>query len=252
MLEDIAVLTGGTFLSEDLGIKLENVEFSELGQAEKVVIDKDDTTIVQGAGTKEAITGRISQIRNEIETTDSDYDQEKLQERLAKLAGGVAIIQVGAPTETELKEKKHRFEDALSSARSGIEEGIVPGGGVVLLRAAKVLDELKAANDDEAVGMKIVQRALEEPLRQIANNAGWEGSVVVQKVATSRGQNFGFDALNEEYCDMMKSGWTDPAKVVRCALENAGSIGGLLLTTEAIIAEVPEEEKPAPMPPPEY
>ncbi len=252
MLEDIAVLTGGTFLSEDLGIKLENVEFSELGQAEKVVIDKDDTTIVQGVGTKEAITGRISQIRNEIETTDSDYDQEKLQERLAKLAGGVAIIQVGAPTETELKEKKHRFEDALSSARSGIEEGIVPGGGVVLLRAAKVLDELKAANDDEAVGMKIVQRALEEPLRQIANNAGWEGSVVVQKVATSRGQNFGFDALNEDYCDMMKSGWTDPAKVVRCALENAGSIGGLLLTTEAIIAEVPEEEKPAPMPPPEY
>ncbi len=252
MLEDIAVLTGGTFLSEDLGIKLENVEFSELGEAEKVVIDKDDTTIVQGVGTKEAITGRISQIRNEIETTDSDYDQEKLQERLAKLAGGVAIIQVGAPTETELKEKKHRFEDALSSARSGIEEGIVPGGGVVLLRAAKVLDELKAANDDEAVGMKIVQRALEEPLRQIANNAGWEGSVVVQKVATSRGQNFGFDALNEDYCDMMKSGWTDPAKVVRCALENAASIGGLLLTTEAIIAEVPEEEKPAPMPPPEY
>jgi chaperonin GroEL len=252
MLEDIAVLTNGTFLSEDLGIKLENVEFGELGQAEKVVIDKDTTTIVQGAGTKEAITGRISQIRNEILTTDSDYDKEKLQERLAKLAGGVAIIQVGAATETELKEKKHRFEDALSSARSGIEEGIVPGGGVALLRAAKVLDKLKPNSDDEAVGVAIVRRALEEPLRQIANNAGHEGSVVVQKVASSRAQGLGFDALNEVYCDMMKSGWTDPAKVVRCSLENAASIGGLLLTTEALIAEIPEDAPPAPGGPPEY
>ncbi|MGD8240790.1 MAG: chaperonin GroEL [Armatimonadota bacterium] len=252
MLADIGVLTDGTFLSEDLGIKLENVEFGELGQAEKVVIDKDNTTIVQGAGSKEAISGRISQIRNEIETTDSDYDREKLQERLAKLAGGVAVIKVGAATETELKEKKHRFEDALSSARSAIEEGILPGGGVALLRATKSLDELKAADDDEAVGVNIVRRALEEPLRQIANNAGWEGSVVVQKVNSSRSQNFGLDALNEEYCDMLKAGWTDPAKVVRCALENAGSIGGLLLTTEALVAEIPEDEPPPAAPPPEY
>jgi len=252
MLEDIAVLTNGTFLSEDLGIKLENTEFTELGQAEKIVIDKDNTTIVQGAGSKEGISGRISQIRNEIGTTDSDYDREKLQERLAKLAGGVAVIQVGAATETELKEKKHRFEDALSSARSGIEEGIVPGGGVALLRAAKVLDAIKPKDEDEAVGIRIVRRALEEPIRQISNNAGWEGSVVVEKVASRRTQNYGFDALNEEYCDMMKAGWTDPAKVVRCALENAGSIGGLLLTTEALIAELPEETPPPAAPPPEY
>ncbi len=252
MLGDIATLTGGTFLSEDLGIKLENVELPELGKAQKVVVTKDDTTIVQGAGTKEAIAGRIAQIRKQIEDTDSDYDREKLQERLAKLAGGVAVIKVGAATETELKEKKHRFEDALSAARSGLEEGIVPGGGVALLRAARCLDGLKV-DGDELIGVKLVQRALEEPLRQIADNAGWEGSVVAQEVAGAKSYNRGFDALEEQYTDMIKTGIIDPVKVVRSALENAASIGSLLLTTEALVAEIPEEEKaPPPGGPPEY
>ncbi|MFQ6130949.1 MAG: chaperonin GroEL [Armatimonadota bacterium] len=248
MLGDIATLTGGTYLSEDLGIKLENVELSELGQAQKVVVTKDECTIVQGAGTKEAIAGRIAQIRNQIEETDSDYDREKLQERLAKLAGGVAVIKVGAATETELKEKKHRFEDALSSARSGLEEGMVAGGGVALLRAARCLDDVKAEGD-ELVGVKIVQKALEEPLRQIAANAGWEGSVVVQEVARGKSQSRGFDARKEEYTDMVKAGITDPVKVVRSALENAASIASLLLTTEALVAEIPEEETAPPGPP---
>jgi len=248
MLGDIATLTGGTYLSEDLGIKLENVELPELGKAQKVVVTKDDCTIVQGAGSKEAITGRIAQIRKQIEETDSDYDREKLQERLAKLAGGVAVIKVGAATETELKEKKHRFEDALSSARSGLEEGMVAGGGVALLRSARCLGDLKAEGD-ELVGIKIVQKALEEPLRQIADNAGWEGSVVVQEVTSSKSQNRGFDALREEYADMVKAGITDPVKVVRSSLENAASIGSLLLTTEVLVADIPEEEKAPPGPP---
>ncbi len=252
MLQDIATLTNGTFLSEDLGIKLENLQLTELGQAKKVVVTKDDTTIIEGAGSEEAINGRIAQIKQQIETTDSDYDREKLQERLAKLAGGVAVIKVGAATETELKERKHRFEDALSSARSGIEEGVVPGGGVTLLRAAACLDELEADSEDEAAGIAIVKRALEEPLRQIADNAGHEGSIVVEKVRASKNDRFGFDALREEYTDLVKAGITDPAKVVRSALENAASIGALVLTTEALVAELPEEEKTPPTPPPEY
>jgi len=247
MLEDIAILTGGTYVSEDLGIKLEGLDMTLLGTAERVIVTKDDTTIVEGAGGKDAIQGRINQIRAEIETTDSDYDREKLQERLAKLAGGVAVIKVGAATETELKEKKHRFEDALSAARSAIEEGVVPGGGVALLRAIPALDKLKA-EADEAVGVKIVRRALSEPLRRIAENAGYEGSVVAEKVAASKQDRFGFDALREEYGDMVKAGITDPLKVVRCALENAASIASLVLTTEVLVAETPEDKPPA-MPP---
>ncbi len=248
MLGDIATLTGGTFISEDLGIKLENVELSELGRANRVTVTKDDTTIVEGAGSKEAIAGRIAQIRTQIEETDSDYDREKLQERLAKLAGGVAVIKVGAATETELKEKKHRFEDALSATRAAIEEGIVPGGGRTLLVAADELDGIEA-DGDEAVGIQIVKRALEEPLRWIAQNAGWEGSVVVQEVTKSRSKKRGFDALAEEYADLMERGIVDPAKVCRSAVENACSIGAMVLTTEALVAEIPEEEKTPPMPP---
>ena len=251
MLEDIGILTAGTYFSEDLGFKLENVELDQLGQAERMIVTKDETTIVEGAGKKDAIQGRIAQIKAEIETTDSDYDREKLQERLAKLAGGVAVIKVGAATEVELKEKKHRFEDALSSARSGIEEGVVPGGGVALLRAAKVLDDVaKAETDpDVAAGVKIVQRALEEPLRRIAENAGYEGSVVADKVRHSKSFNYGLDALREEYGDLAKAGIIDPAKVVRAALENAGSVGSLILTTETLVADKPEEEKPPAGPP---
>ncbi len=244
MLGDIAVLTGGTFITEDLGLKLENIELEQLGRARKIVIDKDKTTIVEGLGDVSAIQGRVNQIKNQIEQTDSDYDREKLQERLAKLAGGVAEIQVGAATETELKELKHRFEDALNSARAAIEEGIVPGGGVALLRAQEALASVETDGDDERTGVEIVRRAVEEPLRQIANNAGHEGSVVVQKVRESE-FNVGFNALTETYEDIIAAGVYDPVKTTRTALENAASIAAMILTTEAIIADKPEEEAPA-------
>ncbi len=244
-LEDIAILTGGTFISEDLGLKLDSVTLEELGRAERVVITKDDTTIINGAGGDDEISARIAQIRREIEDTDSDYDREKLEERLAKLAGGVAVIKVGAATEVELKELKHRFEDALSAARSGIEEGIVAGGGVVLARASQALADLEVDGADEQTGVQIVKNALVEPLKQIAENAGFEGSVVLQDVLENDDPNFGFNALTEEYGDLTSDGVVDPAKVVRCTLENAASIGALVLTTEAVIAEIPEE-KPAP------
>jgi chaperonin GroEL len=252
MLEDIAILTGGTFLSEELGVKLENVTLDMLGRARKVVVTKDDTTIVEGAGSKEAIQGRIAQIKRQIEETESDYDREKLQERLAKLSGGVAVIKVGAPTETEMKEKKHRFEDALNATRAAVEEGIVSGGGVTYLHLIPVLNELEKelTDPDEKIGVRIVKRALEEPLRQIAENAGWEGSVVVEKVRQFEPKTVngdvhfvGFDALKEEFVDMVERGIVDPVKVVRCALENAASIAAMLLTTEAVVAEKPEEEK---------
>jgi len=250
-LEDIAILTGGTFISEDLGIKLENVTLDDLGRAKKVVVDKDDTTIIEGAGSEEAIRGRIEQIRKEIETTDSDYDREKLEERLAKLAGGVAVIKVGAATETELKELKHRFEDALSAARSALEEGIVPGGGVALLRAQEVLDPLidEEQDDDVKAGLQIVRRALAEPLKRIAENAGYEGSIVAERVLAEENFNYGFNALTEQYEDLVASGVIDPAKVVRCALENAASIAGLVLTTETLVAEMPKKEEKTPSPP---
>ncbi len=248
-LEDIAILTSGTFISEDLGLKLESVTLEELGRAERVVITKDDTTLISGAGSDDEISARIAQIRREIEDTDSDYDREKLEERLAKLAGGVAVIKVGAATEVELKELKHRFEDALSAARSGIEEGIVAGGGVVLARASQVLDDLEVDGVDEQTGVQIVKKALVEPLKQIAENAGFEGSVVLQEVLENDDPNFGFNALTEEYGELTSDGVVDPAKVVRCALENAASIGALVLTTEAVIAAVPEEKHaPAGMP----
>lgn len=239
MLEDIAILTGGTFLSEELGVKLENVTLDMLGRARKVVVTKDDTTIVEGAGSKEAIQGRIAQIKKQIEETESDYDREKLQERLAKLSGGVAVIKVGAPTETEMKEKKHRFEDALNATRAAVEEGIVSGGGVTYIHLTSVLDELEKelTDPDERIGVRIVKRALEEPLRQIAENAGWEGSVVVEKVKQFEPKKvngdvhfIGFDALREEFVDMVERGIVDPVKVVRSALENAASIAAMLLT----------------------
>ena len=246
-LEDLAVLTGGRFLSEDLGIKLDAVQLEDLGQAERIVVNKDDTTIIQGAGSEEEIDARVAQIRREISNTDSDYDREKLEERLAKLAGGVAVIKVGAATETELKELQHRFEDALSSARSAIEEGVVPGGGVMLARASKMLDKARDRVRGEAkVGVEIVQRALTEPLRQIATNAGYEGSVVVNRVLSEDSFAFGFNALSEEYEDMVEAGVIDPAKVVRSTIENAASIGGLLLTTEALVAQIPEPEPAMP------
>lgn len=245
MLEDIAILTGGKFISEDLGIKLENVDFSMLGTCSKVVVGKEETTLIEGAGTHEAVTGRINQIRRQIEETESSYDKEKLQERLAKLAGGVAVIKVGAATETELKEKKHRFEDALSATRAAVEEGIVPGGGVSYLRAIPALDNL-GENDDERHGVAIVRRALEEPLRQIADNAGLEGSVVVEKVK-SLPERHGFNALTEDYEDLVKAGIVDPVKVARSALQNAASIAAMILTTETLVAEKPEKKKtPAP------
>jgi chaperonin GroEL len=250
-LEDIAILTGGTFISEDLGLKLDSVELEQMGQAERVVVGKDDTTIINGAGAQADIAGRISQIRKEIETTDSNYDREKLEERLAKLAGGVAVIKVGAATETELKELKHRFEDALSSARSGLEEGIVPGGGVALLRASKALDNL-SVDGDETVGVQIVKRALSEPCRQIAANAGLEGSVVCEQILSKSSVKYGFNAMTEEYEDLVKAGVVDPTKVVRSALENASSIGSLVLTTEALVAEVPQKEAPAAPQMPDY
>ncbi len=242
MLEDIAILTNGKFLSEDLGFKLENVDLSMLGSAAKVMITKEETTIVEGAGSKEAVQGRIAQIRKAIDETDSSYDKEKLQERLAKLAGGVAVIKVGAATETELKEKKHRFEDALSATRAAVEEGIVAGGGTTLIDILPALDKLEAREQDERTGIGIVRRALEEPLRTIANNAGLEGSVVVEKVKSlPKGQ--GLDASTEQYVDLVKAGIVDPVKVTRSALENAASIAGLLLTTEALVAEKPEKKE---------
>ncbi|HVK02810.1 MAG TPA: chaperonin GroEL [Armatimonadaceae bacterium] len=244
MMEDIAVLTGGQFVSEDLGVKLESVTEDMLGQAKKVTITKEDTTLVEGAGTVESVQGRIKQIKAQIETTDSSYDREKLQERLAKLAGGVAVIQVGAATETELKEKKHRFEDALSATRAAVEEGIVPGGGVALINIIPNLDSVQTDDKDEEVGVQIVRRALEEPLRQIAENAGLEGSVVVNKVKSlPKGQ--GFNALTEEYGDMMAYGVIDPVKVSRSALSNAASIASMILTTETLVAEKPEKKAAA-------
>ena len=249
MLKDIAILTGGTVISEELGLKLDKVTVNELGKARTVKITKEETTIVDGAGKKEEIKGRIEQIKRQIEDTDSDFDREKLQERLAKLSGGVAVIQVGAATETELKEKKHRMEDAVSTARSAVEEGMLPGGGAALVHAIKSLETKSNGHpSDEQVGMNIVRRALEEPLRQIAENAGHEGSVVVQKVKSLEA-NHGFDAITGEYGDMFKKGIVDPLKVTRSALENAASIAALLLTTETLVSEKPEEKKNGAMPP---
>jgi chaperonin GroEL len=241
MLEDIGVLTGGRVITEDIGVKLETVGLDWLGEAQKVVIDKDNTTIVEGKGKSSDIQARIKQIRAQIDETTSDYDREKLQERLAKMVGGVALIKVGAATETELKEKKARVEDAMHATKAAVEEGILPGGGVALLRCQKALEALKVEGDLQ-IGVNIVKRALEEPMRQIACNAGWEGSIVVEKVKEMK-QDMGFNALNEKYEDMIKSGILDPTKVVRIALQNASSIAGLLLTTEGLVAELPEEEK---------
>ena len=249
MLEDIAILTGGRVLSEDAGFKLENATTADLGEAKRITIDKDNTTIVEGAGERADIQGRVGQIRRQIDETTSDYDREKLQERLAKLAGGVAVINVGAATETEMKEKKARVEDALHATRAAVEEGIVPGGGVALIRAAAGLDEAREnVPGDEKTGVDIVRRALEEPLRQIADNAGVEGALVVQKVAAGEG-NLGYNADTDSYEDMIKAGVPDPTKVTRSALENAASISSLLLTTEALVADIPEPEPPAPAPP---
>ena len=249
MLEDIAVLTGGRVISEDAGFKLENAATTDLGKAKRVTIDKDDTTIVEGGGNTGDIKGRINQIKKQVENSTSDYDKEKLQERLAKLAGGVAVLKIGAATEIEMKEKKARVEDALHATRAAVEEGIVPGGGVAFIRCLKMLDGLKLKGD-EKIGAEIVRRALEEPLRQIANNAGHEGSIVVQKVKESNDTNFGFNAETEEYGDMIKDGVIDPTKVTRVALENAGSVAGLLLMTETTIVDKPEPEKPMPAMPP--
>ena len=248
MLEDIAILSGGKVITEDIGVKLENVGIDWLGNAKKVVIDKDNTTIVEGGGKKDDVQARIKQIRTQIEDTTSDYDKEKLQERLAKMVGGVALIKVGAATETELKEKKARVEDAMHATKAAVEEGVVPGGGVALLRCQKVLEGLKL-EDDMAIGVNIIKRALEEPLRQIANNAGHEGSITVEK-AKDREQNVGFNALTEEFEDLVKSGVLDPKKVVRIALQNAASIAGILLTTEGLVSDIPEEEKGPKYPPP--
>jgi chaperonin GroEL len=244
MLEDIAILTGGKAITEDLGIKLENIQVEDLGKAKKVTIDKDNTTIVEGAGKATAIEGRVKQIRTQIEETTSDYDKEKLQERLAKLVGGVAQIKVGAATETELKEKKARVEDAMHATRAAVEEGIVPGGGVALLRCIPALEKIRAEGD-EAIGVNIVKRALEEPLRQIAQNAGYEGAVVVGRIGESKDEQFGFNAETAEYGDLVKMGVIDPAKVTRLALQNAASVAALMLTTEALVAEIKEEEKKA-------
>jgi chaperonin GroEL len=248
MLEDIGILTGGQMISEDLGIKLENVKLGDLGGAKRVNIDKDNTTIVDGAGTTEDLEGRVKQIRVQIDETTSDYDREKLQERLAKLIGGVAVINVGAATETEMKEKKARVEDALNATRAAVEEGIVPGGGVAYLRCLAALDKMKLEGDRQ-VGVGIVKRALEEPIRQIANNAGHEGSVVVERVKAEKGA-YGFDADKEEYADLIKAGIIDPTKVVRFALQNAASVASLLITTEAMVAEKPEKKAEAPPMPP--
>ena len=241
MLEDIAILTGGRCITEDLGIKLENIPLEDLGSAKSVIVDKENSTIVEGAGKSSDIQGRVNQIRRQIEETTSDYDREKLQERLAKLAGGVAVINVGAATETEMKEKKARVEDALHATRAAVEEGIVPGGGVALLRTLPAIEKCEGANDDENIGISIVKRAVEEPLRALAANAGEEGSLIVQEVKRSKG-SMGYNVATGEYCDLLKAGVVDPKKVTRTALQNAGSIAGLLLTTEALITEIPEKE----------
>ncbi|MGH9933218.1 MAG: chaperonin GroEL [Pyrinomonadaceae bacterium] len=251
MLEDIAILTGGKVISEDLGIKLENVKIEDLGRAKKITIDKDNTTIVEGAGKQSDIEGRVKTLRAQIEETSSDYDREKLQERLAKLVGGVAVIKVGAATETEMKEKKARVEDAMHATRAAVEEGIVPGGGVALVRAAKVLEKFLINKEgegdpDEQIGVNIVRRALEEPLRQIVQNAGKEGAVVVERVRSEKNESFGFNAQTEVYEDLVKAGVIDPAKVTRTALQNAASIAGLMLTTEAMVSELPDEDKGSP------
>jgi chaperonin GroEL len=248
MLEDLAILTGGKSLTEDLGIKLENVKIEDLGKAKKIVIDKDNTTIVEGAGKHQAIEGRVKQLRTQIDETTSDYDREKLQERLAKLVGGVAVIKVGAATETEMKEKKARVEDAMHATRAAVEEGIVPGGGVAFIRVIPALEKLKL-EADEQIGVNTVKRALEEPLRMIASNAGMEGAVVLGKVKESKDINYGFNAATDDYTDMIAAGILDPAKVTRTALQNAASISALMLTTEALVSEIPEEEK-APAGPP--
>ena len=246
MLEDIGILTGGKTIMEETGIKLDSVQLEDLGQASRIVIDKDNTTIVEGSGDKEAIQGRVKQLRAQVEETTSDYDREKLQERLAKLVGGVAVIKVGAATETEMKEKKARVEDAMHATRAAVEEGIVPGGGVALLRAADALLDLKTDDEDERIGIKIVRRSLEEPVRWIAQNAGQEGAIVVAKIRENSDPTFGFNAQDDTYGDMVAGGVIDPAKVTRTALQNAASIAGLMLTTEASVHEVPEKEKPAP------
>jgi len=245
MLQDIATLTGCKAITEDLGIKLENVQMSDLGQAKKITVDKDNTTIVEGKGKHSEIEGRVKEIRSQIDKTTSDYDREKLQERLAKLVGGVAVIKVGAATETEMKEKKARVEDAMHATRAAVEEGIVPGGGVALTRCVSALDKLKVEGDEQ-IGVNIVKRALQEPLRQIAENAGEEGAIVLGKINDSKDNNFGYNALTGEYEDLVKAGVLDPTKVVRTALQNAGSIASLMLTTEALVAEIPEEKKGAP------
>ena len=245
MLEDIAVLTAGKPIMEETGIKLENIRLEDTGRAKRITIDKDNTTIIEGAGGTKAIEGRVKQLRTQIEETTSDYDREKLQERLAKLVGGVAVIKVGAATETEMKEKKARVEDAMHATRAAVEEGIVPGGGVALLRAGLALDKLKLGGDEQT-GVNIVKRALEDPLRQIAQNAGHEGAIVAERVRSDKTPNFGFDAEKGEYSDLVKAGVIDPTKVVRYALQNASSIAALLLTTEALVAELPEKEKASP------
>jgi chaperonin GroEL len=251
MLEDIAILTGGQVISEELGFKLEDVKMDQLGRAKKIVIDKDNTTIVEGAGSAAAIEGRVKQLRTQIEETTSDYDREKLQERLAKLVGGVAVIKVGAATETEMKEKKARVEDAMHATRAAVEEGIVPGGGVALLRAIPALDKLKEkVAGDEKIGIEIVKRALEEPSRQIAQNAGHEGAIIVGKVRESKDEEYGFNAESDQYENLVKAGVLDPTKVTRLALQNAGSVAALMLTTEALVSEIPEEDKKAPPMPP--
>jgi chaperonin GroEL len=246
MLQDIATLTGGRVISEDMGAKLETARLEDLGTAKKITIDKDNTTIVDGAGKKEEVEARVKTIRRQIEETTSDYDREKLQERLAKLVGGVAVINVGAATEVEMKEKKQRVEDALNATRAAVEEGVVAGGGTALLRAAAVLANLKLDNDEQQAGVKLIRRAAEEPLRMIAGNAGWEGSVVVDKVLSNDNANWGFNALTETYEDLVKAGVIDPAKVTRCALQNAASVSALMLTTETLIADKPKKEAAAP------
>jgi chaperonin GroEL len=248
MLEDVAVLTGGTMISEDLGIKLENIKITDLGRAKKITVDKENTTIVEGAGDSKKIEGRVKQIKTQVEETTSDYDREKLQERLAKLVGGVAVINVGAATETEMKEKKARVEDALNATRAAVEEGIVPGGGVAFLRCLPALRNLKL-EEDQQVGVEIIKKALEEPIKQIVNNAGLEGSVVVEKVKHSKELNYGFDADKEEYTDMIKAGIIDPTKVTRYALLNASSVAALMLTTAVMVSEIPEDDKIPKMPP---
>jgi chaperonin GroEL len=247
MCEDIAILTGAKFISEDLGLKLEGVELSDLGRAKSIVVDKDNTTIVEGGGKSSDIQGRVNQIRRQIEETTSDYDREKLQERLAKLAGGVAVINVGAATETEMKEKKARVEDALHATRAAVEEGIVPGGGVALIRCLEAIDKVKGSNEDERIGVEIVKKAVEFPTRALANNAGEEGSVVVDEVKKRKG-NEGYNVADNTYEDLVKAGVVDPKKVTRTALQNAASIAGLLLTTECLICEIPEKDKKPAMP----